>query len=612
MDMKEHPERTGKLLGVLGTCCLIFIVLVSAIFAVQQSKLNEEYDTLIGNNLSAYTKNQKRQLNGKISDILSTMGAVAAVMDTNGLSAKEDWFGPFLNRIGDKNKGYHLEYLDMDEIRKELEKGDCWFTEQKVYQQLLQNGSTVSDHFRVDEEGKYYFAVGIPVSKGGSVTGILQTEIPATILTSVTQESRMYKEVSTFITARDGEIVYSKVPDFATDSSLFGILEERGISKDDENKVRDMLEKSRNTEITDKISLDKISYYVSVEKMDYNGWYIANFVSEDNVLVSSHTVYRNVLLTGMLLILLTIAVVSVVFVVLRKQQRARVMEQKRFAALSQFSDTVLFEYFCGQDVLEFTNNARDMLGLDTLRFEKFSHRLDNGSVHPDDREIVYRTLKEMPHSLDTRSIQLRVKGKEGRYNWYSCHLKAIFDKKASASVVVGKLQDITEVKHREQRLMEISERDVLTNTYNKSAVGKISQRLKENAAGVLFMIDLDDFKSINDKWGHEVGDIVLKKVGEVLNKTFRSDDLVVRMGGDEFAVFLQGNVDSEMAEKKAALVLETIRDIQIQGAGRLVSASIGIAISPRDGCTFSQLYRAADTAMYRVKKSDKDGFCISR
>ena len=59
-------------------------------------------------------------------------------MDTNGLSAEEEWFAPFLNRIGDKNKGYHLEYLDMDEIRKELEKGECWFTEQKVYQLLLQ------------------------------------------------------------------------------------------------------------------------------------------------------------------------------------------------------------------------------------------------------------------------------------------------------------------------------------------------------------------------------------------------------------------------------------------------------------------------------------------
>ncbi len=155
MAMKEHPEKTGKLLGVLGTCCLIFIILVSSIFAVQQKKLNEEYDTLIGNNLSAYTKNQKRQLNGKISDILNTMSAIAAVMDTNGLSAEEEWFAPFLNRIGDKNKGYHLEYLDMDEIRKELEKGECWFTEQKVYQQLLQKGSTVSDHFCVDEKGKY-------------------------------------------------------------------------------------------------------------------------------------------------------------------------------------------------------------------------------------------------------------------------------------------------------------------------------------------------------------------------------------------------------------------------------------------------------------------------
>ena len=110
MAMKEHPEKTGKLLGVLGTCCLIFIILVSSIFAVQQKKLNEEYDTLIGNNLSAYTKNQKRQLNGKISDILNTMSAIAAVMDTNGLSAEEEWFAPFLNRIGDKNKGYHLEY----------------------------------------------------------------------------------------------------------------------------------------------------------------------------------------------------------------------------------------------------------------------------------------------------------------------------------------------------------------------------------------------------------------------------------------------------------------------------------------------------------------------
>ena len=126
------------------------------------------------------------------------------------------------------------------------------------------------------------------------------------------------------------------------------------------------------------------------------------------------------------------------------------------------------------------------------------------------------------------------------------------------------------------------------------------------------MIDLDDFKSINDKWGHEVGDIVLRKVGEVLNKTFRSDDLVVRMGGDEFAVFLQGKVDSELAKKKADMILEEIRNIQVEGVGKPVSASIGVAISPRDGATFPQLYRAADTAMYRVKKSDKDGFCISR
>ena len=120
--------------------------------------------------------------------------------------------------------------------------------------------------------------------------------------------------------------------------------------------------------------LDGLHFYVSVEKMDYNGWYIVNFVSEEDVLVSSRAVYRNVLLTGMLLIILTMAAVCAGFAVLRRQQRERVLEQKRFAALAQFSDTALFEYFCGQDVLEFTNNARSMLGLDTLRLKNFPIR----------------------------------------------------------------------------------------------------------------------------------------------------------------------------------------------------------------------------------------------
>ena len=83
------------------------------------------------------------------------------------------------------------------------------------------------------------------------------------------------------------------------------------------------------------------------------------------------------------------------------------------------------------------------------------------------------------------------------------------------------------------------------------------------------------------------------------------------MGGDG-AVFLQEMWIQKWQKRKLIWSRREIRNIQVEGVGKPVSASIGVAISPRDGATFPQLYRAADTAMYRVKKSDKDGFCISR
>ena len=122
------------------------------------------------------------------------------------------------------------------------------------------------------------------------------------------------------------------------------------------------------------------------------------------------------------------------------------------------------------------------------------------------------------------------------------------------------------------------------------------------------MIDVDNFKGVNDNFGHAVGDTVLKTIGNIIHSNFKGMDVKGRVGGDEFIVF------AREADGSAALRLATTIGSQTVGAfvggaleGR-VSLSIGIALCPRHGSTFQDLYKAADGALYLVKEAGK-GSC---
>lgn len=607
----KNTELGKKFVTVFLTSGAIFVFLVLLVFGVQQKKLNQEFDSLISNNLESYTKNQQRQLDSRITDVLKTMSAVSAMMETNSLSPEQDWFDSFLEKLGQKNKGDNLEYISIDVLWEQIEKGECWFKESEIYWQLLMGSSSISDDFKVRKDGKSYFAVGYPVSRDGKVIGILQTEIPATVLTSVNQESHMYEKVSTCILVNSGDIAFSRLKDFQKGNNLFSILEKQGISSGHEEKVRKILDDDKD--VNKKIPLKNDTYYASVTKLDYNGWYIFNLVSEDDVLVNSNSIFHNMLLSGIILILLTAIMLAGGYLFIRCQQREMELDEKRFAALLQFSDTVLFEYFVEKDVLQFSRNAVEMLNLEQYSFENFSTGIaEEGLIHPDDVALVYQNLQEIPGKKETCRMQLRIRGRDEGYRWYSCQMKPLFSRTGKADVVAGKLEDITEMKYREEKLLEISKMDALTGAYNKSGVEEIDIALEKNPKGILFMIDLDNFKGINDNWGHAVGDKVLREVGTVLKGIFRGNDLVVRVGGDEFAVFLIGSSDSTLAEQKADAIMQGLGGIHVEGCEKKISASIGIAISPNNGSTFARLYRAADNAMYRIKKEEKNGYALSR
>lgn len=171
---------------------------------------------------------------------------------------------------------------------------------------------------------------------------------------------------------------------------------------------------------------------------------------------------------------------------------------------------------------------------------------------------------------------------------------------------------LTKIKDNEnnRQLANKADTDLLTGLYNKVATErKIKEYIEEcpNEQGLIFVLDIDNFKKINDTMGHAFGDEVLRTLGSQIKAEFRASDIIGRAGGDEFIIFLRNMKDETIIQNEARRVERFFKNFQ---AGEYVkysaTASIGAAVYPRDAKNFEGLYKAADQALYVAKKRGKN------
>ena len=169
-----------------------------------------------------------------------------------------------------------------------------------------------------------------------------------------------------------------------------------------------------------------------------------------------------------------------------------------------------------------------------------------------------------------------------------------------------------EMRHK-QRLQKRAATDALTGLYNRENILECITACLDKAApdffNALLFIDLDQFKRVNDQWGHQYGDKVLQKTADRLRQIFRGDDIYGRIGGDEFLVFLRQIPSRETAELRAQEIVEAL-PLHLAEGGKVadVTCSVGVALCKNGEANVEQLYEQADKAMYRAKEQGRNRY----
>ncbi|SMC25083.1 PAS domain S-box-containing protein/diguanylate cyclase (GGDEF) domain-containing protein [Andreprevotia lacus DSM 23236] len=198
--------------------------------------------------------------------------------------------------------------------------------------------------------------------------------------------------------------------------------------------------------------------------------------------------------------------------------------------------------------------------------------------------------------------------------WLS--ISAVHDDKGRVSNYVGVFSDYSDRKQVEVQLQALAHTDALTGLSNRVAMTEaltaaIAAARSSGEQLALFFLDLDGFKPVNDRHGHDVGDELLRVIAQRLRSSLKDDDVIARLGGDEFIILLDHVRDTdELAAIAQRLLAAVAQPVTLHETALQVGASIGIACYPRDAADAQQLLKAADSAMYQAKDAGKGQVCF--
>lgn len=299
---------------------------------------------------------------------------------------------------------------------------------------------------------------------------------------------------------------------------------------------------------------------------------------------------------------------------LKNVQQSLLISQQRYKMIIEQTEFVVFEWDIRRDIITFSDLWKAKFGYE-LEYHEFlsitAHYCENNT------DTYIPLLDSFIKGEQVQGIiECKLKKATGEFIWCKITARAIKDNEGFIMRVFGSIEDIDIQKSNTLILEERSKMDGLTKILNKiTGEFEIQEAIQRNPDHhhVLFVIDIDNFKNVNDTMGHAVGDHVLQELGFAIKQSFRNSDILSRIGGDEFVALVENTemLYEDVIRIRTEQLHQAISSISLNGDEfSNITCSIGIAIYPQHGTTYQELFVNADKALYIAKNSGKNQYHI--
>ena len=382
------------------------------------------------------------------------------------------------------------------------------------------------------------------------------------------------------------------------------------VDTDSENIERVYLE-NLNYKQNDQFVLNKLAddSFVITKYMSNLDWYLV--IKRDSKNMQS--AYTNVIFYFSISFLIGLIILLAFIQLTLKKDRQRVEEEARRHGIA--SQAALY---ISMHLIDLTHNSIFELSRDpetNLFIVEEGAGADDKIISGVERMTAQDSLTELLEFTDLKTLSERMKYKNAitheflsiNHGWCKAYFMLV-DRNLDGAVhqAVFAIEMIDDEKRREKHLLYLSETDAMTGLKNRGSGEKyIRDMMARGQEGMFCLLDADKFKSVNDNYGHDVGDKVIIAIADCLKKTFRASDITLRLGGDEFAFYAVGITEQWEGQMVIDKFFSLIDKIDIPELGeRKITVSLGASIyTVDDECSFEEIYKRADTATYASKKT---------
>lgn len=324
-----------------------------------------------------------------------------------------------------------------------------------------------------------------------------------------------------------------------------------------------------------------------------------------------------------LVIILSLIAVIGVYLYFRREDRIAIrnlnrqltLNEETYRITARESDLCVFTYDVETEQIQFLNDKYQNLGLDQSELSVPVMLRKIREINPETCSVI-RDIFARADSAEALHSQKAKVWAGGRMRYLQIKTTNLYDESGKVSRMVGSVEDVTDMENDMLKLQKEARTDLLTGAMNRaagtSAINRmLVQELHPGCVNTFAIVDLDNFKTLNDVMGHMWGDRALCEVVLIMKKHCRAQDIVCRLGGDEFVVFLPDMTREAAEESLRVLSAKLHIDYVKENLEVMISASMGIVFSDGRDITFQELYEEADGCLYQAKRTFKGSYHIS-